>query len=800
MAWIGPSRGWLGFGARRGGLPIALSTTLKALAAFDGWWEIYDPTDPETRTLDEGIVTHLAGGLGNGPTIINTTGDRPSLVVNAFGALDALEAETGTPNLFANVSPTIPEPYYVLAVARVSSLATVRAIFSVHSSAARAGIRVQANGSVAMRGAGGPTDIISDAGLVSLNTRGIFAGLFNGASSYLTLNKTQIAAGSINSGALNQITLLARGSNDTTWPFRGLVGPVLIYPGEPSAGVIDRMHAMIESHMLGFGGAEWLLASDYGVAADDGAQNTDLLAAIAAADAANKGLLLPSGTIYLSDGITATGLANRVNLGGQGTTIKRLDSTAGSSSRLIRIDGWQGSFKGVSLHDLVIDGNLTGNPTALTVTDATGFTTGEATTSTGTVLIRSIAGNTLMVELMAGTIESGATITQGAASTTTTMAMGINPNPQSHNVQIGSASDNADYVHVARVNSLGPRGDGLALPGNFDKTTVKDYKSPSTTHHSRTSLTFNGAWREGVCTRIELGKVMSCETSSARDWPSNSTLDIVDSVLERFSAPLEKNANDPTIVNINNSIISGALTAGNAIINVNGGVVRPKASCRLTKSAAADVGEINFIGAIFDIDLDAMTLTGADTGIFWATGANTVPPTTFLDYTITVVGTVTQEIPIFEFRRQNAYLRWTNGDLTLPAAMWPIQLELRNTGNDVGRAEVINNVFNWAPGSGLAAERRACILVERAHEAAGATDITGVLAEDNTVVGEHATLLVPHRVGTTIAMNYWMDGNVHAESSPLVLPATGLNIADLSFPPEGTGSAYRWVAIDFDPT
>lgn len=75
-----------------------------ALAASDGWTAVYDPTNPETRTLradgSKNYVTEIEDGLGNLPALRQATeANQPLLVPGGFGVLDAMEFNGTSTNL-----------------------------------------------------------------------------------------------------------------------------------------------------------------------------------------------------------------------------------------------------------------------------------------------------------------------------------------------------------------------------------------------------------------------------------------------------------------------------------------------------------------------------------------------------------------------------------------------------------------------------------------------------------------------------------------------------------------------------
>lgn len=98
--------------------PAEAHALLKAQAQEDGWWALYDPTNPASVTLDEsGNLTALADSLGNGPTltVASDAGVSP-LPMTQLGALNGF-----APFMWADLSN--PGHLFALSVSRFSARA-----------------------------------------------------------------------------------------------------------------------------------------------------------------------------------------------------------------------------------------------------------------------------------------------------------------------------------------------------------------------------------------------------------------------------------------------------------------------------------------------------------------------------------------------------------------------------------------------------------------------------------------------------------------------------------------------------
>lgn len=90
------------------------------LATEDGWTAVYDPTNPNTRTLRASggsqFVAAIADGLGNLPDAAqNTEADQPELIVGHFGKLDSIRSAVSE-FLITTVFTDIPQPLTIMAV------------------------------------------------------------------------------------------------------------------------------------------------------------------------------------------------------------------------------------------------------------------------------------------------------------------------------------------------------------------------------------------------------------------------------------------------------------------------------------------------------------------------------------------------------------------------------------------------------------------------------------------------------------------------------------------------------------
>jgi hypothetical protein len=225
---VGLSRGWRANpGWRR----------ILTLAAADGWTAVYDPTNPDTRTLREdagdAFAEELADGRENRATLVQATAARqPKLSAKVFGALDGLTYDASAIGA-ANAGFTdIAQPWITLAV--VQNTAATPADFArvTTGSDEAAGSATEGISGVTT---GGVWRILSGttlaSGVAADTNPHILAGVYNGASSAVYLDSALIASG--NAGDKNMIGLYLGARSDliadTRW--EGHIGPVLLRSG-----------------------------------------------------------------------------------------------------------------------------------------------------------------------------------------------------------------------------------------------------------------------------------------------------------------------------------------------------------------------------------------------------------------------------------------------------------------------------------------------------------------------------------------------------------------------------------------
>lgn len=204
------------------------------LAAADGWTAVYDPTNPNTLTVDGSNRTgSVADGLGTLADAVQATeANKPIWTDGAFGDLAGLTCD-GTDFLDAG-EIAIAQPFFIACVAKVT--ASPGYIFGVGSgstlSLRRATTEFLARGS---------NDL--SVGAVDDDPH-VFGVLFNGASSITYRDGAQIATGDIGSSA-NAASLVLCARADQNLPLSGVKGPWAFYTGTPSGAVRTRMFDLL---------------------------------------------------------------------------------------------------------------------------------------------------------------------------------------------------------------------------------------------------------------------------------------------------------------------------------------------------------------------------------------------------------------------------------------------------------------------------------------------------------------------------------------------------------------------------
>ena len=249
----------LGMGlSRRRGNPVTETETetetayqqILTLAAADGWTAVYDPTNPDTRTLREDsgsfYFEEIQDGLGNLPAIAAAVaGNQPQLSVGFFSQLDAcLSPDDQRLMWSADFDSAVAPPYYVIAVMRKRILTTsIRYSVSLGSvvGSPRHGVLDSVAGSEYFTADSSFFESITAA----TTEKTVVATLWNGVDSEIIINGAIDNTGTVGTAntAATRVMYMARGNFSGRW--QGEVGPLLFYSGNPSSAVRERMYDLI---------------------------------------------------------------------------------------------------------------------------------------------------------------------------------------------------------------------------------------------------------------------------------------------------------------------------------------------------------------------------------------------------------------------------------------------------------------------------------------------------------------------------------------------------------------------------
>lgn len=214
------------------------------LAEDDGWTAVYDPTNPNTRTLRESggdlFVAEIADGLGNMPALTQATeADQFKLLPGHFGQLDGLEGN-GTSRIMSSSTFTAhAQPNFDVVVARDDGGSNERVMTDGSTWNHRQQTGVTSSGAYILFANTSLTGSATD------TDKHIFGSLFNGASSVLYRDSSSIMSGDAGSDGRNGFMLGCRDTGGNIWT--GELGVHLHYNGEPSSAVRTRMFDLLHA-------------------------------------------------------------------------------------------------------------------------------------------------------------------------------------------------------------------------------------------------------------------------------------------------------------------------------------------------------------------------------------------------------------------------------------------------------------------------------------------------------------------------------------------------------------------------
>jgi len=220
------------------------------LAAADGWTAVYDPTNPDTRTLREDsgsfYFEEIQDGLGNLPAIASAVaGNQPQLSVGFFSQLDGCISPDDQRVMWtADFESPISPPYFVLALARRNLLDnSVRYAVALGSLTTSPRFGSLNSGSGSNHFTGDDSFFESITPTTTDNT--VVATLWNGADSEIIINGALDNTGTVGTANTDatRLVYMARGNFSARW--KGEMGPLLFFSGNPSSAVRERMYDLI---------------------------------------------------------------------------------------------------------------------------------------------------------------------------------------------------------------------------------------------------------------------------------------------------------------------------------------------------------------------------------------------------------------------------------------------------------------------------------------------------------------------------------------------------------------------------
>lgn len=217
------------------------SAQILTLAAADGWAAVYDPTNPDTRTLRtsgaDSFVSAIADGLGNFPTLVQATeANQPKLTIGAFGSLDAVLSDGAGEMLSVDITD-VPQPFSFVALGQWMGAATGVNAFLFRTDFSGRGFQYRTNTTWQWNLGSG---IVSAAD----SNQHVLAGVANGASSKIRVDGVVTVTN--NAGANSMIRVDYAGSDAGISSWNGLVGPLLLRADADEAA-IGRMEALLGS-------------------------------------------------------------------------------------------------------------------------------------------------------------------------------------------------------------------------------------------------------------------------------------------------------------------------------------------------------------------------------------------------------------------------------------------------------------------------------------------------------------------------------------------------------------------------
>jgi hypothetical protein len=216
------------------------------LATADGWTGLYDPTNPNTRTLRvdgaDSYFSAIADGLGNLPDLVQATESKQMLLsVGAFGKLDAA---MGNANLITSMATNafadLAQPFFGIIIGKLTSaLGANRKLVDGVSGTKR--MLISTNGTSFLIYSGATL-----AGANEDNNSHVHGGFYNDMGSEFYIDGALSASGAAGTQSVSGFTIGTQFDLASSW-WIGPIGPLLFYHGNPGTAKIGRMFDLLHS-------------------------------------------------------------------------------------------------------------------------------------------------------------------------------------------------------------------------------------------------------------------------------------------------------------------------------------------------------------------------------------------------------------------------------------------------------------------------------------------------------------------------------------------------------------------------
>jgi len=215
-------------------------TDIKQLALDDGWLAVYDPTDTPTVTLNGSNVAAIADGLGNLSDLAQgTSAAQPLLNDFAYGALTGVTNAEG--DYLDTGTESLSQPLFYCFVMKLNETSDNYSTVDSGDTGNRTLLELTSGGNYRLYAG----TVLDSAGSLANTSVHVVSALFNGASSYIRVDGTQVASG--NAGSQTQPNIRVGANNQVTIDnfFKGDILPLCVYQGVIGTDARDRMEALL---------------------------------------------------------------------------------------------------------------------------------------------------------------------------------------------------------------------------------------------------------------------------------------------------------------------------------------------------------------------------------------------------------------------------------------------------------------------------------------------------------------------------------------------------------------------------